>query len=161
MKFGDGFKLNFVFSKNKKEYWILVQADGHLDNPKCDLDLYKKHLEQAKERNAKIIQIGDMFDVMQGKFDKRSNKQSLKNEFKNKSYFDGVIDFYCDLHKNYKDNLFLLTEGNHESSIKNKNETDLIYRTVDKFNYKHQGNLFQGKMAGWLKVQSFLFLFWN
>ena len=43
------------------EQWVLLRSDVHHDNPKCDQKLEKKHLEQAKEYNAIIIDNGDLF----------------------------------------------------------------------------------------------------
>ncbi len=45
------------------------------------IELYKKkHLKQAVERNAAIIDIGDALDLMGGKFDPRSYKGSVRSE---------------------------------------------------------------------------------
>ena len=40
------------------EQWVLLTSDVHLDNPLCNRQLYKKHLEQAKERNAPVFDFG-------------------------------------------------------------------------------------------------------
>lgn len=58
------------------EQWVLLRSDVHHDNPKCDQKLEKKHLDQAKEYNAIIIDNGDLFCAMQGKYDKRASKDA-------------------------------------------------------------------------------------
>ena len=42
------------------EQWILLTSDRHWDNPKSDRRLQTKHLQLAKERNALIIDNGDL-----------------------------------------------------------------------------------------------------
>jgi UDP-2,3-diacylglucosamine pyrophosphatase LpxH len=54
-----------------KDQDVLMISDVHFDNPKCDRKLLKKHLDEAKRRNAKVLINGDLFDLMQGKNDKR------------------------------------------------------------------------------------------
>ena len=73
-------------ARNGWELWILLTSDWHWDNPKCDRKTLKRHLDQAKERNAKIIITGDLFCAMQGKYDKRSNKSSLRPEHQTDNY---------------------------------------------------------------------------
>ena len=41
------------------EAWALLSADRHWDNPKSDHELQIEHLEEAKRRNAIIIDAGD------------------------------------------------------------------------------------------------------
>lgn len=43
------------------EQWYLLTSDWHWDNPKCNRELLRKHINQAKERNAKILVFGDLF----------------------------------------------------------------------------------------------------
>ena len=48
------------------EQWVLLTSDRHWDNPKSDHALQIKHLIQAVERNAIIIDAGDLYCAMQG-----------------------------------------------------------------------------------------------
>ena len=64
--------LNVLYQRNKDfEFWVLLRGDGHCDNPASNIDAQIKHLDQAKERGAAVIDIGDQFDAMQGKNDPR------------------------------------------------------------------------------------------
>jgi hypothetical protein len=42
------------FEKGGDEQWFLLHSDVHWDNPKCDRKKLKKHLEEAKLKNAPI-----------------------------------------------------------------------------------------------------------
>ena len=54
-------------TKDKDAFWVLLSFDRHHDNPKSDNVMELRHLRQAKERNAVIIDGGDLFCAMQGK----------------------------------------------------------------------------------------------
>ena len=58
------------------EQWILLTGDRHFDSPYSRRDLQRKHLEEARERGAPVIDIGDFFDLMQGKHDPRASKKT-------------------------------------------------------------------------------------
>ena len=49
-----------------KETKIAMLSDLHWDNPKCDRELLKKHLDYCKEHNIPVMVNGDFFCLMQG-----------------------------------------------------------------------------------------------
>ena len=73
------------------EQWVLLQTDVHWDNPHCDWDLLRSHLELAKERNAPVIDAGDFLCLMQGKYDKRSSKKDIRPEHMTGDYLDAIV----------------------------------------------------------------------
>lgn len=113
------------------EFWVLLTTDRHWDNPKSNRDLQKKHLDQALERNAPVIDAGDLFCAMQGKNDKRGSKSDIRPEHQDGKYFDLLVDTAIDWFKPYKDIIAVQGFGNHESSIKNHHETDIHSRFCD------------------------------
>lgn len=116
-------------TRNKDwEQWVLLRSDVHHDNPKCDQELEKKHLDQALEYNAPIIDNGDLFCAMQGKWDKRADKNSLREEHRGNNYFDLLIETAAEFYKAYSSVFAVLGKGNHETAILNKHETDLTDR---------------------------------
>lgn len=110
------------------DQWLLLRSDVHHDNPHCNQALEKKHLDQAKERNALIVDNGDLFCAMQGKWDKRSSKDALRPEHQGSNYLDLLVDTARDFYRPYKDNFIVLGRGNHETAIGGKHETDLTDR---------------------------------
>ena len=121
------------------EQWFLLQADVHWDNPHCVRRLYKKHLDQAIERDAGIFKFGDTFCAMQGNFDKRSSKESLRPEHQSINYFDALVDTAAEYHEPYKSHHILISEGNHETSIIKHHETNLVKRLASKLNVEAMG----------------------
>jgi hypothetical protein len=111
------------------EQWGLLRSDAHHDNPHCRRDMELRHLEQAKARGAFIIDAGDLFCAMQGKYDPRSAKRDMMpDQCGDKPYLDALVDEAAAFYAPYADNFALLGRGNHDESIRNRLETDLVQR---------------------------------
>jgi len=114
------------------EQWVLLRSDVHHDNPKCDQALEKKHLDEALAYNAPCIDNGDLFCAMQGRWDKRADKNSLREEHRGNNYFDLLVDTAAEFYRPYKDIFAVLGKGNHETAIAARHETDLTDRLAAK-----------------------------
>ena len=134
------------------EQYVLLQTDEHLDNPKCDRALLKRHHELAKKRNAPIIKGGDTFCAMQGKYDPRSSKRDLLPEHQCDGYLDALVDTAIDFYSPYADQIAVIGRGNHEESIKNRHETDLTSRLARGLSMMG-GKTHAGGYGGWVRFQ--------
>lgn len=79
----------------KGEQWeqhFLLRSDAHHDNPKSDRSLELKHLQEAVGYDAGVIDCGDLFCAMQGKYDKRSSKSDIRPEHQAGDYLDRSYD---------------------------------------------------------------------
>lgn len=123
IQFDGGGKRKFV-SK------IMLLSDVHWDSMKCDRDRLKHDLEEARRDNIPVCLIGDTFDVMGGKWDRRKSQKCIRPEHKTDYYYDAIIDTAIEWFEPYKDVLALMTLGNHESAVQNFSETNLLQRTV-------------------------------
>ena len=134
------------------EQWVLLQTDAHWDNPKCDREKLKEHLDLALERNAPVIDAGDWFCAMQGKYDKRSSKKDLRPEHATGSYLDALVDTSAEWLRPYAKLLTVRGEGNHESAIQKNHETDLTGRLCEQL--RLMGSPAQrGGYSGYVKFQ--------
>lgn len=133
------------------EQWVFLSADEHWDNPKCNLDLLKKHHEQAKERNAICLKFGDLFCAMQGKYDKRASKNDLRPEHQRSDYLDGLVETAAAWFEPYADNLLVCGYGNHETAIRNHHETDLLTRFTERLRAKGKPTR-TGGYDGWIRL---------
>ena len=124
--------IRFDNVKSGWEQWVLLRSDVHHDNPKCDQKLEKKHLDQAVERKAIVIDNGDLFCAMQGKWDKRSSKDSIRPEHQNGVYLDSLVSTAAEFYRPYAKLFVLLGKGNHETAIRGRHETDLTDRLAAK-----------------------------
>lgn len=147
----NAFRVSCEIKENKDwEAWALLSADRHWDNPKSDWDLQIKHLEEAKERNAVVIDCGDLFCAMNGKYDKRSSKSAVRPEHQADNYLDSIVETAAEFFAPYQENLLLFGGGNHESSIKNRHETDLIERLVSLLNVGKKQKVYNGHFGGYV-----------
>lgn len=96
------------------EQWFLLQSDVHWDNPKCDRKKFKKHLDEAVKKNAPILDFGDFFCAMQGKYDRRASKKDIRPEHQNESYLDALVSTASEYLKPYAKLLTVRGQGNHE-----------------------------------------------
>lgn len=138
-----------------KHVQLALLSDLHWDNPKCDRELLKKHLDYCLENNIKVMLNGDTFCLMQGKFDPRRSKKDIRPEHNKANYLDAVIEDAVDWFTPYADILTVVGYGNHETGIIRNVETDPLQRFVDLLNYKCKSNVVTGGYGGWLMLNCF------
>lgn len=130
--------------------WFLLRSDAHHDNLHCDQALEKKHLDQALERDAGIIDCGDLFCAMGGKFDKRADSNQLRPELRTACYFDALVEYNAKFYEPYARNFVMLSPGNHETAIEKNHETRLTERLAERL--KAAGSPVQcGTYQGWVR----------
>lgn len=137
---------------NSWEQWGLVTADRHLDNPASDRKLQKHHMDQAKDRGAFILDFGDFFDAMQGKSDRRSSKSDLMSRHKSSSYLNDLVEDATDFLSPYAQNIALLGEGNHETSVRNKIEYNLLDGLIYALS-RDNPEIMKGGYRGWIQFR--------
>ena len=131
---------------------FLLISDLHWDNPHCDRDLLKNHLDEAVKRNAIIIINGDMLCCMQGKGDPRRSKDDIRPEHNNARYLDSIVETAVEWFAPYVHNIALIGYGNHETGIIKHQETDILRRFVDMSNHVYGSNMQVGGYGGVVSV---------
>jgi len=144
-KINDAYTLRFDYVKNWRQKLIFM-SDLHYDSKYCDRTLLKNHLDYARDNNALVFMFGDIFDCMGGRYDKRANKEDLREEYRKADYFDALINDATRFFKPYKDNIIFISDGNHEASILKHHETDLIERLADPLDATH------GSYMGFIRI---------
>ena len=144
-------KINLV----GKHVQLALLSDLHWDNPKCDRDLLKKHLDYCLHNRIKVMLNGDTFCMMQGKWDPRRSKKDIRPEHNKANYLDAVIEDAVDWFTPYAEILTVVGYGNHETGIIRNVETDPLQRFVDLLNYKCKSNVITGGYGGWLILNIF------
>lgn len=145
--------LNIELPSVKDEQWILLQSDVHWDNPHCDRKLYEKHLKLAVQRDAPVFSVGDWFCAMQGKWDKRANKDSIRPEHNKGDYLDALVSTAATYLTPYKSVLCLQAQGNHETAILKRHETNLNERLVERLKVSAGKTPVQlGGYAGFVRI---------
>jgi hypothetical protein len=130
--------------------WVLVTSDWHWDSTHCDRDKLASDLQLAKKYNAAVLSLGDHFDVMGGKYDPRSNgKHDIRPELQQGNYFDEVIRQGAKWLAPWRDQMALITPGNHETAVRKRQETCLTTRLVERLR-SEGGRVRQAGYAGWI-----------
>ena len=138
---------------DRNETRIAILSDLHWDNPKCDRDMLKRHLDYCLKESIPVMIVGDLFCLMQGKGDRRGNKSDIRPEHNNAKYLDSIVETAVEWFSPYAHILTVLGYGNHETAIIKHQETDLLQRFVDLMNYKNKSNIFTGGYGGWLVIK--------
>jgi UDP-2,3-diacylglucosamine pyrophosphatase LpxH len=137
----------------REETRLAILSDLHWDNPKCDRDMLKRHLDYCLKESIPVMVVGDLFCLMQGKGDRRGNKSDIRPEHNNAKYLDSVVETAVEWFSPYASILTVIGYGNHETAIIKYQETDLLQRFVDLMNYKNKSNIFTGGYGGWLVIK--------
>jgi hypothetical protein len=112
--------------------------------------LEKKHLDTALERKAIVLDNGDFFCAMQGKFDKRGGKDSIRPEHNSGDYLDALVSTAATFNKPFTSIAWILGRGNHETAIRKNHETDLTDRLAEAM--RHNGtNVLTSGYGGWVR----------
>ena len=144
----------FNFKGKGDVAYILLRSDAHHDNPDALNDMEEEHLKLAKERNAPIIDNGDAFCAMQGKWDPRANKSALKPEHQVDDYLDALVSTYAEFLKPYAKQLAVLGTGNHETSVLKRRETNLTERLAERLRVMAGFTGFTGSYTSWVFLRA-------
>jgi hypothetical protein len=118
----------FEVKTNNKELKVIPFSDVHFDSKKCDRAMLKKHLDMLEKEDAYCWFNGDFFDVMGCNRDPRSGKEDIRPEYNVKNYLDAVIVDAEKFLRPYKDRILFMSDGNHETNILNRQETNVLDR---------------------------------
>lgn len=131
------------------EQWVMLASDRHHDNAQTRQDLELEHLELARERGAIVLDGGDLFCAMQGKYDPRSNMSNVRPEHKRDDYLDALLSTADSFFGPYADMFALIARGNHETNIRNRHGTDLTAALVDRLRQRGS-RVVTGEYSGWV-----------
>lgn len=134
------------------EWYALLTADRHWDNPSSDHELQRRHLDEARERGAAVLDLGDWFCAMQGKWDKRACKSALRPEHQASNYLDTLVNTASEFFAPYARNLVMIASGNHEEAISKRHETNLIERLVALLNADGAA-VYHGGYSGYVRFR--------
>jgi len=139
------------------EKWFLMRSDAHHDSARNNRKLELRHLELAKQRDAHVLDFGDLFDVMEGRYDPRKAYPDMRPEYMDKlmggeSYFNVIVDDALKFYRPYADRWLLQAVGNHETSVAKNSDVNLIDLFVAGMQ-RDGGIINKGAYGGWVKFQ--------
>lgn len=136
-----------------EKFHYLIISDVHFDSQHCNRDLLFALLNKAKECGAMVLIHGDWFDIMGCYGDPRSKADEIRSDYLSKdfSYLDMVIEDSIEALRPYADNILLMSEGNHETNIKRRHDTNPLKHVTDALK-EHNPNLIRSLYSGWLTL---------
>jgi predicted phosphodiesterase len=97
---------------------ILVIADAHIDSDDCDRAMLLRLLGRAKAENIPVIFLGDQFDAMQSREDRRRMQSALREKYQGRDdYTNAIVDDVADVLDPFSSQVALIGQGNHESAF--------------------------------------------
>lgn len=139
------------------EHWFLLTSDRHHDSRHTDLALAKEHLEAVKEKDGHVLDFGDFFDAMQGRYDPRRSYPDMQSRFLDAmqtdgvGYLDAIVGDAINFYGPYADRFLMISKGNHESAIATHNDVDLTNRLVYGLNSAAGTQIHTGLYGGWVR----------
>ena len=110
----------------------LFLSDLHIDSKLSARVKYKSLLDEALSIGAPVHLIGDVYDAMGGKFDKRTSKKDIKAEYNGPvPYFNALVSDAADFFEPYAGIIATMSEGNHESKIREIHEICILTMLAD------------------------------
>lgn len=132
------------------EQWILLSSDRHHDSKWCDRSLEREHLDKVVARKGWVIDVGDWFDVMQGKYDPRRSYKDLRPEYTVADYLDEIVKDAAGFYAEYASRFLLIGRGDHDQAVLKNNGVDLISNLVHRLNSEKGGHIQAGGYGGWV-----------
>jgi predicted phosphodiesterase len=144
-------QINLSYSRTSR--WsqrVLITSDRHWDNPKSKQALQKKHLEQALRYNAPVIDAGDFFCMMQGKYDPRKELGDVRPEHNVPEYLDAIVNTADVFFSPYAHIFAVLGQGNHDWNILKRCGTNVVERFAERMRTSG-GTVRNGGISGWVQ----------
>lgn len=132
---------------------FLLLSDVHWDHPYCDRDLFYRLLDQAVERDARIMINGDFFCMMQARKDRRGSKDKVRPEHQGANYFNLVIEDAAEQLAKYASHIVFMGDGNHETAIVKHNEINPLDMLCTLLRHKTGHNILRQGYHGFIRFK--------
>lgn len=132
-------------------YALMVMSDLHIGNSIIDYKRMKADLEYAKDNDAEIAILGDIFDNIVPKDPKKGSVVALHPRLrKSDAVMTEAIEMALDILSPYKDRIVLMAVGNHDDWSIKRAGVDLVQGLLWRLDLPEA----YGSIAGWY-VRSF------
>jgi hypothetical protein len=143
---------HLALDKADAHQWFLLRSDAHHDSTACDQDFEMRHLLEAERRDALICDAGDLFDCMNGRYDKRADREHLRPEYQHGPYMNRLIEVAEARYARFAPRWLHMSPGNHETAVAKHNDFDLTQQLYARL--KPNAPLLNlGRYAGYIRVQ--------
>jgi len=137
--------------KSGEKFSFLLGSDAHIDNPKCCRDLLFSHFDEAQKRKAGIFHFGDLFCLMEGKYDPRRSRKGIRPEYNSDNYLDLVYNDIAEKLAPYAENIIALSDGNHETQVHKNVGSDPIDNLIIRLGIKGKSKIEHLPYVGFIR----------
>jgi hypothetical protein len=138
--------------KHGNEFRCLVSSDRHFDSIHSDRAMQRRHLEEAAAGGWPVIDLGDFFDAMQSRHDKRraAAEISLRHASRD-DYMNSLVEEAAEFMRPYSPQIAVIGRGNHETAVQMHNGVDLLSALAYRMRAENPAcNVHLGGYGGWL-----------
>lgn len=126
------------YSSVARPYWLSLMSDLHIGSPHANIEAIERDLESAREKDARILINGDLFDGILPKDIKRYKPTSVHPRLRNTDEpLDEAVEWAVEILGPYADLIDGIGMGNHEAAVQKYHSTNLIGRTIDALQKEH------------------------
>ena len=129
---------------------ILLASDIHFDSAHCDRALFQRHLEYVAERDGRVFLLGDFWDAMQGRSDRRGSKSAVLPQYVRSDYLNALVEDAVGFLEPFAPYIAGWARGNHETAILKYAEFDLLTATVTELNLRTGSQILPMGYTGWI-----------
>ena len=137
------------------EFQYFLSSDWHLGSSCTSYGLINRDLKKTQQFNRRIIINGDLFDGILCKDFKRFSPDVLHHSLHGKKDILGLsVDLAFDILSPYVDLIDVIGVGNHEISIENHHNFDIIRELVSRLNLiRKEGQILLGGVGGFISYR--------
>jgi hypothetical protein len=136
---------------NQTQYFALL-SDLHIGAASLDLAALKRDLQRARERNARILINGDVFDAILPSDKKRYNPTALHERIRGRAdVLNAAIDWAVEILSPYGDLIDLIGIGNHETAVEKHHGSDPVAILINLLHREGHSQIAYGGYTGWVK----------
>lgn len=124
-------------------------SDIHFDSPDCDKETFKAHLDYCLQDKRYILINGDLFDAILLKDQKRAVPHLVERA---DNQLNVKLEETAHFLTPYKDQILLISRGNHEESIIKYSGIDLLQMLTTMLNAGNKHQIQYGNYANFIRI---------
>lgn len=132
--------------------YLLACSDVHLGAASCDLRQLRADLDEARARGARIVIIGDLFDLILPKDHKRFSPGAIVSGLRDRDdQINAAVEYGLEILTPYADLIDMISLGNHELACIRFHSVDPVRLLLERLNSLPGVSIAHGGYCGYLQ----------
>lgn len=134
--------------------YILLTSDWHVGSAEFDRRSLVRELDEAREKQARILINGDVFDAILPGDRKRYTSSALSKEMQGRNdILNAAINLAANLIDPYADLVDVIGVGNHETAVEKIHSLDLVSILVGELHRRGHHHIQHGGYEGYYRLR--------